>query len=153
LEVVVLTVETWVELMGMGVCWEDEGIERVREGIAEGDVGSAGGISEGMEDEEAVRVWDWPGARWRLSFATAEVQEGEAVDEVVEPGVQPALTIMLTTAPSVMPSYSLSSLLSASAFPLKRSRWTSGGGAVGFEEERVDLRVEIGSETETEGRE
>jgi hypothetical protein len=58
LEVVVLTVETWVELMGMGVCWEDEGIERVREGIAEGDVGSAGGISEGMEDEEAVRVWD-----------------------------------------------------------------------------------------------
>lgn len=47
-------------------------------------------------------------------------------------------------------SYSFNNLLSASAFPLSKSRWVSTGGAVGDDDATRDLRTEIGSVSDAE---
>ena len=52
----------------------------------------------------------------------------------------PGLTMRLITSPSLM-LYSLRSLLSARAFPLRRSLCASAGGAEGCESASWDLRV------------
>jgi len=59
--------------------------------------------------------------------------EGSGVEEEAVFGSQwcPGFTIKLTVSPSLM-LYSLRSFPSASAFPLRRRRWTSAGGADGW---------------------
>ena len=63
--------------------------------------------------------------------------EGEGDGEATTAGLDgsqlnPGLTIKLTVSPSLT-GYSFRSLLSARAFPFKRRRCASGGGAEGWE--------------------
>lgn len=74
------------------------------------------------------------------------VPEGVAEVPVV-PVVEPGLIMRCTTAPSAI-SYSLSSFESVRAFPFKRRRCESGGGAEGDAFEMRDFSVVIGSRRE-----
>lgn len=57
--------------------------------------------------------------------------------------VVPGLTIRVSTAPSSIASYSFSSLLSASTFPLINNLWTSAGGARACVDDNRSLMLAI----------
>jgi len=90
--------------------------------------GLAGGIADadadGVDDDVDVVVI-------AATVGPAGAWEVDAVDAagVAVAFAAPALTIRLTVSPCLMPSYSLSSLSSAIAFPLNIQRWLAGSGA------------------------
>lgn len=89
---------------------------------------------------EGVRVCLWPAESFE---ADSGVMSGPEVGNEVFVGSQskPGLTIKCMVSPSFT-SYSLRSFVSPRAFPLRRRRWASAGGARGCAA-RLDLMSEM----------
>ena len=86
--------------------------------------GLEGGIAEAEADGVVVEV-----VTAGVCAAVAVVAGAAWPADALALAVAPALTIKLTVSPSLIPSYSLSNLSSAIAFPLNIQRWLAGSGA------------------------